>query len=312
MVPGVRAVEMVHVDPEASLTVYVAKAPEDFAGFVSALKRDLKGSGLLTLSTSAARARVTIRIEFEPQPVWVVMDQSQAELMPRAPVSDVSSTLRIRENLETIWRYQKILEMRNENSSLQGKVDFVLLKKDAGGQWETVADDAIFEDGESVAFRITNRSGSAIHVSVLDLGISKRINLLHPVASASETIEATRSEGAAGDINASGTLTVGQRPDDEIELYFPENLTFLRENGNGHLCGREIFKLCVTTGRHDLRFLNQAGVRIESSSSFQVGLEQKIYLATGNGSTRETKRPNIQSTDDWLTMDRSFLLRKKI
>jgi len=312
MVPGVRAVEMVHVDPEASLTVYVAKAPEDFSGFVSALKQDLKGSALLTLSPSAARARVTIGIEFTPEPVWVVMDQSQAELMPRAPVSDVSSTLRIRENLETIWRYQKVLELRNENSSLQGKVDFVLLKKGAGGQWESVPDDAVFEDGDLVAFRITNRSGSEIHVSVLDLGISKRINLLHPVASASETIAATRSEGAAGDINVSGILTVGQRADDEIELYFPENLTFLRENGNGHLCGREIFKLCVTTGRHDLRFLNQAGVRIETSSSFHTGLEQMISLATGNGSTRETSRPTFKPTDDWLTIDRSFMLRKAI
>jgi hypothetical protein len=307
---GVRAVEIVHVDPEASLTVHIASASESFEGPVSALKQELEVSPLLTLTTSAARARVTIQVEFEnSEPVWVVMDQSQAQLMPRSSVTDRSAASRIRENLETIWRYQKVLELRNDKSSLNGKVEFELLKKDGSGQWTTVPDDTVFEDGESVAFRVMNQTGSEIYISVLDLGISKRISLLHPVAGASETVAGTRSGETAGDIKTSGVLTVGERPEDEIELFFPENLTFLRENGNGHLSGREIFKLCVTTERHDLRFLNQAGVRIETSSSFQ-GLEQMICLATG-GSTREA-RSKFQPTDDWITLERSFLLRKKI
>lgn len=310
IVVGGRAVEIIHVDPEASMTVHVARAPKGLERFVSALKEDLKGSPLLSLKRSAAGARLTIHIDFKNnEPFWVVMDQSRAQLMNRYLVTDPSAASRIRENLETIWRYQKVLELRNENSSLQGNVDFVLLKKEPGGRWQPVADDAVYENGESIAFRVTNRTGLPIHISVLDLGLSKRISLLHPVDRASEIVAATRSGETDGDIKGGGILTVGERPEDEIELNFPENLTFLGENNEGDWGGREVFKLCVTTERHDLRFLNQAGLRMEMSSSLRDGLEQMILLATGNGATREA-RAKFQPTDDWLTMERSFWLKK--
>ncbi|HEU4769375.1 MAG TPA: hypothetical protein VFS77_18550, partial [Pyrinomonadaceae bacterium] len=235
-------------------------------------------------------------------------------------VNDPDGSLRIRENLETIWRYQKVLELRNESSSLKGKIGFELRKRGADGTWQAVDEDTVFSDGESIAFRVINRAGIPVHVSVLDLGLSKRIGLLHPPASASEMLAAGRSSGGATDVETTGVLIVGERSDDEIGLSFPENVGFLRHrsNGNSHghsngdshaeLRGKEIFKLCVTTDRHDLGFLKQSGVRMDNAPTPRPGLEELIYSAMGE-STREAARKN-GPYDDWVTIERSFWLKK--
>ena len=306
--PGARAIDTVHVDAEARMSVYVAPAPKGYERWGSQLRRCLEQSSLLTTAKAKKNARVVISIDGTSS--WLVKDQSQSQLMDQYPVDDNTSSFRIRDNLETIWRYQKVLELRNESSSLKGKVDFELRKRGADGTWEPVRDDAVFKDGESIAFRVTNRSGITIHVSVLDLGLSKRIGLLHPPASASEMLAAGRSSGGATDVETTGVLIVGERAEDEIELSFPENVSFLSNNGhsNGHLRGKEIFKLCVTTDRHDLGFLKQSGIRMEKAAP-RPGLEELIYSAMGEN-TREARR-KTGPRDEWLTIERSFWLKSE-
>jgi hypothetical protein len=314
-----RAVEVMHVDEEITMAVWLKPTPSDYQKPFEELRQAVTQSKLLKVSESSAAARVLITIGFQHQtdktgntcttPMWDVFDQSQERMMSSRPLSDAGAKSRITENLETLWRYQKVLELRNEKSALKGKVYLVLLKKGPNGQWHEAAEiEPAYKEGDSIAFRVINRSGIPLHVSVLDLGLSKRISLLYPPASASETVAAGRSGGAATEVEASGVLSVGEKSESEIELFFPDNLTFVT-SGNESVRGKETFKLCVTTQRHDLAFLRQGGLRSESSQSPLHPLERLLCLAAGNGSVRET-RFKLAPQDEWFTVERSFWLER--
>ena len=321
IVPGSRAVEAVHANQETRMPISLAPAPKGREQFVLELQRHLTESTLLTITDADANTRASISIvcpvsaqseqQHELEPKWQVVDQSQAQLMDQYPVRDPQSSARIRENLETIWRYERVLELRNERSSLKGKVDFVLLKR-INGKWLEVTDrgEPVYREGDVIAFRVINRSGDQIHISVLDLGLSKRISLLYPVASASETIASTRDAGSANEVEVSGMLSIGERPETEIELFFPESPTFPGSGANGALRGKEVFKLCITSARHDLGFLKQSGIRTEALSTLEHPLEQLIYMAAGNGLTRDA-RMKLEAEDEWFTIERAFWLERK-
>jgi hypothetical protein len=215
------------------------------------------------------------------------------------------------ENLETVWRYERVLELRNEKSALKGKVDFVLLTKGPNNQWQKVAEEEpVYKEGDAIAFRIVNRSGIPLHVSVLDLGLSKRINLLYPAASASETIASGRSGGAETAADASGTLTVGDRPESEIELFYPDSLTSALPGATAESTrGKEVFKLCVTTQRHDLAFFRQTGLRTEPDQELLHPLERLLHSYAGGASTREA-RVKLAPQEEWFTIERFFWLEK--
>jgi len=317
-----RAVEVMRVDGETRMAVWLEPAPAGYERPFEELRETLAQSNLLKVTDSVAGARALITIVFQnglnksgntgAEPIWEVLDQSQARLMAERLLATPEAKLRILENLETVWRYEKVLELRNEKSALKGKVDFVLLKKGINNQWQGAAEreEPIYKEGDAIAFRVINRSGIPLHVSVLDLGLSKRISLLYPSASASETLAAGRSGGAATEVQASGTLSVGERPESEIELFYPENLAFLSpETDAGSSRGKEVFKLCVTTQRHDLAFFRQSGMRTESSHEFSHPIERLLYLDTGSGSTREA-RVKLGPQDEWFTIERSFWLER--
>jgi hypothetical protein len=222
-------------------------------------------------------------------------------------VAAPDSKLTIKENLETLWRFQKTLGLRHEKSTLKGKVDFILLKKRADGKWEEVpeGEEAVYNSGDSIAFRVINRSEMPIHVSVLDLGLSKRIDILYPPSGASELIAIKRSGESTGAQNG-GVLSVGERAGDEIELFFPDNLTFLTAKDEGGApWGREYFKLVITTQRHDLSFLKQPGLRAEPEHP----LERLIYLASTGVPQREA-RVKLDPQHEWFTCERAFRLQR--
>ena len=96
--------------------------------------------------------------------------------------------------------------------------------------------------------------------------------------------------------------------DSEIELYFPDNLTFV-PSGKESVRGKETFKLCVTTQRHNLAFLRQAGLRTDLSQPPLHPLERLLYLAAGSGSARDA-RVKLAPQDEWFTIERSFWLER--
>jgi hypothetical protein len=324
--PGTRAVEAVYADPETRMSLRLAPAPNTYAQAVAELRQRLERSPLLEIEESAEGERAEVRIVFEdgaaaaggaPAHVqagagarWEVTDGSGL-LMPRYEVAAPGNKERIKENLETIWRFKKILGLQHEKSTLLGKVDFTLLRKGLDGGWKEVpeGETPVYKAGDSIAFRVVNRSGALIHVSVLDLGLSKRIEVLYPPSLASEPIEVKRSGEPAGAQNA-GVLSVGVGEADEIELYFPEDLTFIAPaEANKPAGGTEYFKLIATTRRHDLSFLSQAGLHGRPYRELEHPLERLIYLAANGPSERET-RPRLGPRDEWFTCLRPFRLQR--
>jgi Caspase domain len=320
IVPGTRAVEAACADPETQMPLRLARAPRRYAQAVTELRRTLERSQLLRIEKSAEGERAEVRIVLEdgaaPAHVregagakWEVTDGSGL-LMPRYEVAASDSRERIRENLETIWRFKKILGLQHEKSPLRGLIDFTLLRKEADGGWKEVpeGETPVYKAGDSIAFRVVNRSGALIHVSVLDLGLSKRIEVLHPPAAASEPIEVRRSGESGGAQNA-GVLSVGVGEADGIELYFPEDLTFITPAEAGQpRRGMEYFKLVATTHRHDLSFLSQAGFNGRSYGDLEHPLERLFYLAANRPGEREA-RPKLGPRDHWYTCLRPFWLQ---
>lgn len=286
-------------------------------------------SKLLKITESATEARVEVRISSQEQIAtrgrsqlngnanakarWAVFDRSETLLMPQYPLGASESAHKIKENLEIIWRYQKVLELRNEKSALKDKVDFVLLKKGADGNWQEVVqsgEEIVFQAGDTIAFRVVNRSEMPVYASVLDFGLSKRIDVLYPPASAGEEIAARRSGGDSLEAITGGILSVGEKAGDEIELFFPEDLTFLEPPAEGKpVQGKEYFKLIVTAQRHDLSFLKQSGLREELAVKAEHPLERLTYLAVTGGLKREARR-KLEPQDEWFTIERGFWLRR--
>lgn len=321
--PSARAVEASHADPETRMAVRVAPAPEGYEGEVEGLRLALEGSELLKVVDRAEGARAEVRIVSREETagndglpsgdsipgatMWEVTDGSSL-LMRRYKVGAADSRPVIRENLETIWRFRKTLELRNDKSRLKGRVDFILLKKGTGGEWGEwpEGEEPMYEAGDSIAFRVVNRSEALVYVSVLDLGLSKRVDVLYPQAGPSEPIAVKRAVDSAGG-QSGGVLSVGERAEDEIELFFPDEHTFISEGKDGEpQGGTEYFKLVVTSQRHDLSFLKQSGLRREPEHPF----EQFLYFAAVGSPSRET-RPKLDPQHEWFTCERAFLLRRK-
>lgn len=310
-----RAVEVVRADNETRMPVWLAPAPPGYESAREELREALAQSKLLEVRDTVVGARVQVSVlAEESDAAWVVLDRSEASLMPRHTVASPDSRLKITKNLETLWRYQKVRELRNEKSALDGKVDFQLLKKDAGGAWVEVSatEEPAYAAGQSIAFRVVNRSGLPLYASVLDLGVSKRTDVLYPPDGPGELIAVKRSGEGDAAAQSGGVLSVGDQPWSEIELFFPDNLALANaspDDGDG-LKGREVFKLVVTAQRHDLSFLRQSGLRKEPPHASAHPLESLLYLATNSGSKREA-RVKLNPSDEWFTVERAFWLRQR-
>jgi Caspase domain len=325
-----RAVEALHADSEPALPVWLSPAAREHEQATTKLRDTLLQSKLLKIVESAAEAQVEVRIRWQ-EPVaaqdatqsqanasaearWAILDRSETLLMPEYLLAASESRGRIKENLEIIWRYQKVLELRNEKSVLKGKVNFVLLKKSDSGKWQEVAEsdeEVVYQAGDAIAFRVVNRSGMPIFATVLDIGLSKRIDVLYPPAGASEEIAVKRSGDNTSQGITGGLLSVGENAADAIELFFPDDLTFLEPSAEGRpLQGKEYFKLIVTTQRHDLNFLKQSGLRDDVQLELVHPLERLTYLAVTGELKREVRR-KLDPQDEWFTIERAFWLRQK-
>lgn len=307
--PGTHAEEFSRPDDETLMPIWLSRTPKEIKAKLRPL---LKESRLLTITNSPkgawARVKITCRNgnAGKTEPLWDVRDQSNELLMPGYSVLAPEAPHKIKDNLETIWRYVKLQELHNPSSSLRGGVDFVLLKREPGKGWQEVeGDEATYVDGDSIAFRVINHTKSSIHVTVLDFGISKRISLLYPPGGASEEIAPQRSGDTQDAGTTGGLLSVGESLGTTIDLFLPHD-----QIGPEVQRGKECFKAIITTSRHDLGFLRQSGLRIGTMKQPEHPLEKLIYLADVGGLTRETCL-RFNSSDEWLTIERSFWLERK-
>jgi len=326
IVAGSRAVEEAHFYGEMRLVVDI-RAPARYGDTMAALSELIDQSGLLRRAEEGESADVRAYIilprpdanEDDPVPqlgavaeaIWAVVGQDGKLVMPTHPVEDLGVPFTLRDNLEEMVRYQQALALRNPNdaSLLKSKVEFALLRQAADGSWEKAApeDDGgqiVYEEGDRIAARITNNCSASIYVSALDFGLTGAVGLLHPVAGASEQLAPGNS------------IETGIRQGDEIELYMPDNFPYVPDpEDEAPTGGTEVFKLFATTHEADFSLLVQDGYRaigLRTARGAGSPLSQLLDMALTGQGTRDVRRNRVPLDQEWTTVQRSFLLRKRV
>jgi hypothetical protein len=241
---------------------------------------------------------------------WAVVEDGRL-VMPPHPVDKAGVGKILRNNLEKLIRYRQGIALRNPNPNglLIDKVDFSILQQTPEGTWkETIPDvstnQILFKEGERIAFRITNNHNKPIYVSVLDLGITGAISLLHPI------------EGASEQLRPGGTIEVGILDEDRIDLHMPENFPYSPDPNDGVVdSGIETVKLFATTHEADFSKLVQEGLRagdFASAKGAGTPLGQLLGMALTGEGTRDIRRNRLPPNEEWTTVERSFTLQRRM
>ncbi|MCX6033044.1 MAG: caspase family protein [Chloroflexi bacterium] len=322
---GGRAVEYAHFYGEMRLAVQIS-APPGYETAVDRLEKLFKESGLLRLAdlNQPADARVYLvppresakkddpapQLGVVNQATWAVVGSDGKLMMPVHAVSEANAALDLRDNLEKAVRYRQALALRNPNngSPLKGMVEFTLKRQQTDGSWavaepDTASGQVIFQEGDRIACRIANRYKTPFYVSLLDFGLSGGISQLYPPSGANEPLLPGNS------------IETGLREGDEIELYLPDNFPYVPDPTDASTAGgTETFKLIAATQPIDLSLLSQEsyrGITRESTKTVVSPLNQLLDMALTGYGTRDARRNQLPPDEEWTTVERSFILRRK-
>jgi hypothetical protein len=311
--PGVigshfRAFETEHAYGNFRLAVHLDSAPEADS-HAAALRAAIEQSPRLSVTpdATAAAARVyclPARTDVSskspvPQagalgePRWAVVGQTGDLLMPLNRLGDEHTVV---ENLETVAKYRQVLATENPDpqSRLRGRFQLELLRRSADGSW-TVAEpepdggQVAFDEGDKMAIRVTSRHDTPAYVSLVDFGLSGAVQ----VARQEESLRAGGSYLIEGDLS----FPAG------APFPFVDTVDHLREAE-----GVETLKLFVTAKPTDFTAIEQPGVRsVGAPASALAALLRGALNGTG---TREFTAAPVRG-DDWTTVSRSFVLRRR-
>ncbi len=312
---GFRAIEHAHCYGDFRFAVQLAGDGE-----LDELASRIDASPLLGLAGAGEAARMSVyavapRTAAEPAtapvpqlgavtaPTWAVVGEDGELAMPLIASVSTDGVDRLLENLETLARHRFVLGLEDHEpeNPLAGRLRVKLKRRRPGGDWQDAeAGDpggrAVYEEGDRLGVEITNSSPSPLYVTVLDLGLTARIHLLHPPPGGHEVVAPEH------------TLRVAMKPGEEQELYVPAELP---PTARGEAVGNEYVKVFATTHAADFTALVQAGVRGGPVPATPRGdpLDELLRLAC-TGSGRRDPRP-VRSTEDerWTAVTRSFLLR---
>lgn len=313
-----RAVELVHYYEDLKLSVWISK-PKTHHHYFSELVNLTKYSNLFTITNDSQQANAKIylvtpediffkqyysHLNVETEVVWLVVAPDGHLLMnPQQADEDNSLTLLI-DNLEKLAQYHRVISLKNcnPNNPLKHKLDFILLRQNNEGVWETAAPEKnsgfiVFQEGERIACQIINHYCEPIYISILDLGLTGAISLLYPVRGASEMLKP--------DI----PFNVGTRLGETLKLFVPElcsKLAKINQINNG----LEVFKLFATTRPSDFSLLIQTSLRKEelSTKDFITPLENLIQMTLTGIGKRNLPLQEQPSNTDWITIERPFLV----
>jgi hypothetical protein len=313
-----RAFEAVHAFGDVTMAVQCVVPPGHEA--TAALQNRLEQSRLVKVvpdgTVAAARiyllpARGEVSSETPvPQagvldaPRWAVVGQTGDLLMPLKAPGDEAAVV---ENLETLAKYRHALALENPDpgSRLRSQFAVDLLRRGRDGAWsvaepETDGGHIVFEEGDAIAFRITSRHDAPACVTMLDFGLTGAIAQVFPPRHAQDTL-------AAG-----GVLEIGTKGGRPPTLTWPSGYPFvdsvdrLREAE-----GIETLKLFVTEQPADFFVLEQHGVRSASlASGASSPLAELLRRTFHGGATRDIVMVPAAS-EDWTTVSRSFVLRRR-
>jgi hypothetical protein len=238
-------------------------------------------------------------------PIWVVVARDGELLIPPISASQRGAVHQIGDFLERYGRYRFALRLRNQNieSKLAGLVDFDLLRRTSEGSWQVArAENAtaypVFREGDSIAFRIYNRSLLPIFLTVIDFGVTWRLLPVYPPPGAYEAL----SPGTQVDF--------GTRSGEEIELFLPNEFSVPGRWGELRDGRVEVLKLIATAYPVDFTVLFMQGVIREARDPFGAAtqLGQLLDTALTGYGKREVRSTAVPEEQDWATIERPFLL----
>jgi hypothetical protein len=170
------------------------------------------------------------------------------------------------------------------------KVEFNLYRERADGEWQKMAASGeALSAGECIAFEVVNNEAKPVFLSILDFGVSGKIQLLYPPNKSSELLDAGR------------TLRIGSGAR-RIRLGLPD--------GFPSDSGKETFKAFITTEETDFSWLQQAGTR--SIANPRSRLRRLFEAAYCGPRMREARMDETVEDDaqDWRSFNRSFVLKR--
>lgn len=311
---GCRAVEEIRYYKEQKKSVYINSTSSELRQIEAIIAKDIKASSWLKPDGTKDEADFIISLSTDESANEIqveILQEGEEPFLLKMPNLDTGSLGNIRRNLEKLTKYSMILELENPLSDLKDSVEFTLLQK-VGGKWREA--EPVYKnlpkyvEAEQIAFQVTNNSPSRIYVSVLDLGLTKRISLLYPQRAASQNLAPT---SAARKLNPGlGILTKGVLPipNDTIILVIPAEAFIAELPGLNKEGGMEVFKLMVTTKQTNFGFIEQSGVKTREKT--ESALEQLLYKYLNETKTREAEF-KISEPGDWFTINRGFYLCKK-
>lgn len=325
---GARAVETVRDIGEPRLAVEVVTPPGHDAA-KEALRGALASSPLVEPSSDDARADIRAYVvparsgagEDDPvpqlgavsRPVWAVVGKDGRLLMPLHRVDEPDVQFILRQNLESLVRYRRLLALANPNpdNALEGEIDVTLLRRTGSG-WEEATPDptrgrVVFEEGDQFAIRVVNRHTGPVWVSVLDFGLTGRIDLVHPPAGPSERVDPPTAR------SPNNRLEIGTRAGSELYLGFPDNFPYVKDPTDTEpVAGVEVFKVFAATGRPaDFSYMLQGSYRGLRGDEEESELEQVLTETLVPGSRDVRRRQGqVPSDQEWTSVDLPFELRR--
>lgn len=311
---GCRAVEEIHYYEEQKKSVYINSPSSELRQIEKTIAKNIKASSWLKPTETKDEADFIVSLSTNSSAnkiqVEILQDGEEPFLLKMSDL-DGEALGNIRRNLEKLTKYSMVLELENSSSELTDFVEFTLLQK-VRGKWRDAKpvykNLPKYVEGEQIAFRVTNNSSNYIYVSVLDLGLTKRINLLYPQRAASQNLASTqwaRILTPDKGILKKGLLPI---PNDTMTLTIPKEAFITELPGLNKEGGMEVFKLIVTTKETNLSFIEQTGVKTREKP--ESALEQLLYKYLNEVRTREV-RSRISEQGDWFTINRGFYLCKR-
>lgn len=243
-------------------------------------------------------------------PRWML---TGADGQPIAPPKAFDETVALMRNVTVLARQTLAMALDNTDplSALaRQRPTMQLLRSQADGTWLPAEPGAgglpVFHDGDFIGVRITNPHTQPLYFSLLDFGLTGRVNPLYPPAGATEAIAAGRSVDLFTVKGRRCKFTIPA-----VFPYAPSGLLAARDEAV------ETLKLFVTTKPASFDFLRETeGLRSAElpvvtapRTPLQLLLEQQLG-ATRDGAM-ETEETAVGPADDWTTVVASFVLRRR-
>lgn len=315
-----RAVELAHCYEDVSMVVEVAGAP----GRAEDLREKIRCSPLLRLAKDATEraemrayllgARSHVR-EGDPvpqigpvgRPTWAVVGADGQLAMPYIEDGD-GAVDRMCRNLRLLSRYRYLLHLENHGRSrpLRDKFELKLLTGSPGGSFQEIESGAdgraSLTEGDLLAFEVVNNYGEELYFSILDFGVTGRIELVYPPPGAVERLP----DGAR--------LQIGVREGEMREVFIPPELPFLGSDPGEGVDATAYIKVFASRQEADFSFLRQEGIRGRGvrRRGWTGSLDQLLGGVEQGYSRRDTRLLSPRPDDLWDTVVRTLSLRRNV